>query len=147
MEVRFIGGLLTVSMIFLPTKNRTTSRMVRLTVVEMPMAQGLGLTAIRSGTGMGVEVSTRGGSLRGKKTSWMLSHRLVQMGFSSNVLPIRASRSWSPPVMTAAASEFESACVNSSFAMVAAGSCGLSLSGSRPPAGSLSSPCLSNHYA
>ena len=67
--------------------------MIRLTVVEIPMAQGLGFTAIRSGTGIGVEVSTSGGSLRGKKTSWMLSHKLDQMGFSSNVLPIRASRS------------------------------------------------------
>ena len=36
-------------------------------MVEMPIAQGLGLTAMRSGTGMGVEVSSRGGSLVGKK--------------------------------------------------------------------------------
>ena len=47
--------------------------MVRLTVAEMPKAQGLRLNAIRSGTGIGVEVSSRGGSLGGKKTSRMLS--------------------------------------------------------------------------
>ena len=50
--------------------------MVTLTVVEMPMAQGFGLTAIRSGTGMGVEVNSSGGSLTGKNTSRMLSQRL-----------------------------------------------------------------------
>ena len=47
--------------------------MARLTVVEMPMAHGLGLTAMRSGTGIGVEVSSSGGSLGGKKTSRILS--------------------------------------------------------------------------
>ena len=64
-----LRGLLTVSMIFLPTKKSTTSRMARLTVVEIPMATGLALTAMRSGTGIGVEVSTSGGSFLGKKRS------------------------------------------------------------------------------
>ena len=50
-----------------------SSRMARLKVDEIPMAQGLAFTAIRSGTGIGVEVSSRGGSLTGKKTSRMLS--------------------------------------------------------------------------
>src|ERR1017187_5494667 len=126
-------GLLTVSMIFLPTKNSTISRIERLTVVEIPIAQGLGFTAIRSGTGMGVEVRTNGGSLRGKKTSLTLSHRLDQIGFSSNVLPIRASRSSWSSAMTTAASLFESACVNKVFAIVVAGSANLACPTPRPP--------------
>ena len=60
-------------MIFLPTKNSKTTKIIRFTAVEMPIAHGLGFTAIRSGTGIGVEVSFSGGSLGGKNTSWMLS--------------------------------------------------------------------------
>ena len=47
--------------------------MMMLTVPEMPMAHGFGLTAMRSGTGIGVEVNSSGGSLTGKNTSRMLS--------------------------------------------------------------------------
>ena len=61
------------------------------------MAHGFGFTAIRSGTGMGVEVSCRGGSLTGKNTSRMLSQRPTQMGFSSKALPSKASSSWPVP--------------------------------------------------
>ncbi len=84
--------------------------MVRLTVVEMPMAQGLGFTAMRSGTGMGVEVSTSGGSLRGKKTSWMLSHRVDPDGFLLKGFAHEGIEKRLLSGRTAAASEFESAC-------------------------------------
>jgi hypothetical protein len=47
--------------------------MMMFNMLEIPMAQGFGFTAIRSGTGIGVEVNTSGGSLGGKKTSRMLS--------------------------------------------------------------------------
>src|SRR4051794_36341584 len=101
-------GLVTVSTIFLPTKNRTTRRMLRFTVVEMPIAQGLGFTASRSGTGIGLEVSSSGGSFGGKNTSRMLSQSSTQMGFSSYVLPIKASTNCWSFAMAAAASVFES---------------------------------------
>ena len=64
-----------------------SSRTEILKVVEIPMAHGFGFTAIRSGTGIGCEVSSRGGSLTGKNTSRMLSQRPTQMGFSLNALP------------------------------------------------------------
>jgi hypothetical protein len=38
----------------------------------VPQAHGFRLTAIRSGTGIGVEVSTNGGYFGGNKTSRML---------------------------------------------------------------------------
>ena len=41
--------------------NSSMATMARLTPDEMPMAQGLGFTAMRSGTGIGVEVSSSGG--------------------------------------------------------------------------------------
>jgi hypothetical protein len=60
-------------MIFLLTKKSMINRKSTLRVAEMPTAQGLRLTAIRSGTGIGFEVSSSGGSLGGKKTSRMLA--------------------------------------------------------------------------
>ncbi len=68
-----------------------------MTVEEIPMAHGFAFTAIRSGTGIGFEVSSRGGSLTGKNTSWMLSQRPAQMGFSSKAFPRNASSSWPVP--------------------------------------------------
>ena len=65
-----------------------------LKVVEIPMAHGFAFTAIRSGTGIGVEVSSRGGSLTGKNTSWMRSQRLAQMGSSWKAFPRKESSSW-----------------------------------------------------
>ena len=50
------------------------------TNVAVPTAQGLYFTAIRSGTGMGVEVNSSGGSFLGKKTSWMFSQRSAPDG-------------------------------------------------------------------
>ena len=63
-----------------------SSRMEILKSVEIPMAHGFAFTAIRSGTGMGFEVSSRGGSLTGKNTSWTRSQRLTQMGSSLNAV-------------------------------------------------------------
>ena len=58
----------------------TSSRIAPLTNVAVPTAQGLYLTARRSGTGMGVDVSSNGGSFLGKKTSWMFSHKSAPHG-------------------------------------------------------------------
>ena len=63
----------TVSMIFLTPKTTKNAKKARFTVVEIPIAQGLGFTVIRSGTGIGVDVSSSGGKWGGKKTSRMLS--------------------------------------------------------------------------
>ena len=98
------------------------------------MDQGLRLTSIGSATGIGVLVSSRGGSLMGKKTSWMLSKRLAKADFSSKALPRKASSSW--PVSADAPEEKEprpfceaevaavsaSGGLSRSFAIVSAGS-------------------------
>ena len=93
--------------------------MAPLMNVALPTAHGLYLTAMRSGTGMGVEVNSRGGSFLGKKTSLMFSHRSAQRGLSSNALPRKASSWW--PSMEGMP-DWGSGCVNTSFAIVAAGS-------------------------
>ena len=63
------------------------ARMRPFTTVAVPTAHGLVLTAIRSGTGIGVDVSSSGGSLGGKSVSRTLSYSSVQIGFSSKARP------------------------------------------------------------
>src|ERR1700733_11977811 len=92
---------LTASTIFLPTKNRITRRIDMFTADAMPMAHGFVLTAMGSGTGIGLEVSSRGGNLTGKNTSRTLSQRPAKTDLSSKALPRKASSSW--PVFAAAA--------------------------------------------
>src|ERR1039457_3798586 len=73
MLVAFSFGLFTGLISVFTQRNNYKHRTARFTPLEMPIAQGLGFTAIRSGTGIGVEVKTRGGKWGGKKTSRMLS--------------------------------------------------------------------------
>jgi hypothetical protein len=50
-------------------------------MVAPPIAHGLVLTAKRSGIGIGVEVSSKGGVLGGKTVSRKLSYKLAKRGF------------------------------------------------------------------
>ena len=56
------------------------------TSVAVPTAQELVFAVIRSGTGIGVEVNSSGGSFGGKNRSRKLSINSAQIGCSSNVV-------------------------------------------------------------
>ena len=68
--------------------------MPRLTTAEIATEAGFRFTAIGSATGIGVLVSSSGGSFVGKKRSWTFSKRSAKIDFSSKALPKKESSSW-----------------------------------------------------